>query len=176
MRAGGGKAKGSQFERDVCKKLSLWLSNGTHEDLLWRSAMSGGRSTVAHKKGKRLAAQAGDISSIHELSAPFMNKFMVECKTYQDLNIFGLITGKGKLIEFWNEASDQALRYDKEPILIAHQVRYPTFICLNDYGVAQVTAARHPLDIPLAPRVRIPYLNMNIFLLEEFLAECRFVA
>lgn len=27
------KAKGASFERDVCKKLSLWVSDGKREDL-----------------------------------------------------------------------------------------------------------------------------------------------
>jgi hypothetical protein len=53
MRKGGGKQKGSQFERDVCRELSLWVSHGKQEDVYWRSAMSGGRSTVAALKGAR---------------------------------------------------------------------------------------------------------------------------
>jgi len=47
MRKGGGKAKGASFERDICRRLSLWVSAGKQEDVFWRSAMSGGRSTVA---------------------------------------------------------------------------------------------------------------------------------
>ena len=55
MRKGGGKAKGSSFERLICKELSLWITGGEHQDVFWRSAMSGGRSTVAMKKGDKLA-------------------------------------------------------------------------------------------------------------------------
>ena len=46
MRKGGGKEKGSSFERLVCKRMSMWLSKGERDDLFWRSAMSGGRATV----------------------------------------------------------------------------------------------------------------------------------
>ena len=52
--------------------------------------MSGGRSTVAAAKGKRLAAQAGDISCIHPIGQPFIDQFMVECKSYRDLAIRGV--------------------------------------------------------------------------------------
>lgn len=131
MKSGGGKSKGSAFERLVCVKLSLWLSSGLHEDLLWRSSMSGGRATVAHAKGKRLAAQSGDISAIHELGMPLTNKFLLECKFYRDLEYSGLITGKGKLIQFWNTACIEAERYSKEPMLIAKQNQKPITVCLK---------------------------------------------
>ena len=48
---GYGKQKGGEYERTVCKKLSLWVSNGTRDDIFWRSAMSGGRATLQRKKG-----------------------------------------------------------------------------------------------------------------------------
>lgn len=138
MKPGAGKRKGSAFERECCVKLSLWLSDGKVEDVLWRSASSGGRSTVALAKGKRLSAQAGDISCIHPLGARFIEKFFPECKDYADLNFVGLITGKGNLAAFWNEAKTQALNYEKWPILIAKQNRQPTIICLPWEGVVHL--------------------------------------
>jgi hypothetical protein len=135
MRKGGGKAKGASFERDICRQLSLWVSAGQQEDVFWRSAMSGGRSTVAHAKGKRMAAQAGDISCIHHIGSKLTDRFLLECKNYKDLNIAGLITGKGNLIDFWNQTFHEAKRYDKLPFLIAKQNRMPTLICLSVDGV-----------------------------------------
>ena len=38
MRKGGGKGKGGNFEREICKALSLWVSKGLNVDLYWRSA------------------------------------------------------------------------------------------------------------------------------------------
>lgn len=162
MRKGGGKAKGASFEREICKSLSLWVSKGTQEDVFWRSAMSGGRSTVAHARGKRLAAQAGDISCIHPIGAPFADKFFLECKAYKSLDFVGLLKGRGKLVEFWAEAVFQADRYGKLPLLIAKQNQQPIIACLSDGGLH---ISKH-----LIPRVLIaPKLHLHIVLFEDLL-------
>ncbi len=53
--------KGGSFEREVCKLLSLWLSEGEDDDLLWRSSNSGGRATIRGRKGKQ-TTHVGDIT------------------------------------------------------------------------------------------------------------------
>ena len=131
MRKGGGKSKGAAFERAICKELSLWLSRGKREDLLWRSAMSGGRSTVAARKGLTLKSQAGDISSIDKLSHSFIDTFYIECKFYRDLQLGSLIKGSGKLFSFWDIAKKEARLYKKLPILIAKQNNHPIIVCLS---------------------------------------------
>ena len=123
------------FEREVCVKLSLWISEGKQEDCFWRSSMSGGRSTVAAAKGKRLAAQAGDISCIHPIGQPFIDQFMVECKSYRDLQYEGLVTGKGALATFWRTAQYEAIKYEKSPLLIARQNQQPSIACVDFHGM-----------------------------------------
>jgi hypothetical protein len=142
MRAGGGKAKGSSFERDVCKALSLWVSHGKREDLFWRSAMSGGRATVGRRKGKDLAQHAGDISATHVLGHALTDYWYVECKRYADLKIeSALLEGVGTLAGFWRETCKQATDHKKMPMLIARQDRSPTIMLTpvswmqNPYGV-----------------------------------------
>jgi hypothetical protein len=135
MRKGGGKQKGAQFEREVCVRLSKWLSKNTQEDVFWRSAMSGGRATVAAKRGKRLSNQVGDISCIHPIGNKFISTFAIECKYYADLDFKGLITGKGKLLEFWEEIANQAISHKKYPFLVARQNRMPTLVCLSYNGM-----------------------------------------
>jgi hypothetical protein len=135
MRAGGGKSKGAQFERDACVMLSKWVTNDTQHDIFWRSAMSGGRATVAHKrKGQKLSSQAGDVSCVHPAGAAFISSFVVECKFYADLNFDGLLTGKGKLVEFWNKLKAEARAHDKSPFLVCKQNRLPAFIGLSLIG------------------------------------------
>lgn len=158
-----GKQKGASWEREVCKNLSLWLSGGAQEDVLWRSSMSGGRSTVAYARGKRLAAQAGDISCIHSIGQKFVDKFMSECKFVRDLNLKGLLTGKGHLVEFWAEAKKQADRYGKLPMMIAKQNRLPATVCLNSQGALTLGLKRTDAVIT-APR-----LDLRIYLLDDFL-------
>lgn len=131
-----GKQKGASFEREVCVLLSRWLTNGKQEDVFWRSALSGGRATVAYAKGKRLASQVGDISCIHPIGQHFIEHFAPECKFYADLDYKGLLTGKGKLLEFWAEINDQAARYGKMPFLVAKQNRMATNVFLDKGGMA----------------------------------------
>lgn len=133
MKKGGSKRKGSAFERETCVMLSKWLSGGEREDIFWRSSMSGGRATVARKKGKNLSSQVGDVSCIHPMGHKFIEAFTVECKHYTDLNFEGLLTGKGKLIEFWKVLFKQA--GEKHRFLIAKQNRLPVYIGLTYDGM-----------------------------------------
>lgn len=68
-----GKGKGSAFERELCRTLSLWWSDGERDDLLWRSSNSGGRATVRGRRGKKTTGHCGDIAatdpSIQELTS-----------------------------------------------------------------------------------------------------------
>lgn len=162
MRPGGGKAKGAAFEREVCRKLSMWLSNGVHEDVLWRSAMSGGRSTVAFKKGKKLAQQAGDISCIHPCGQKFIDRFFVECKAYKDLHFEGLLTEKGSLVEFWNEARKQAVKYEKLPLLVARQNQFPVFVGLCSNGIVSLNLWN--CDSIIARGIDLHIVHLPIFL------------
>ena len=51
--------KGPKFERDFCKRLSLWSSSGMDEDVFWRTPGSGARATT---KGSDI--EIGDIRLI----------------------------------------------------------------------------------------------------------------
>lgn len=129
MRPGGGKAKGSEFERDICKKLSRWVSHGEREDLFWRSAMSGGRATVGKKKGLDHAKHAGDISATHPLGHNLTDKFYIECKYYADLKFDSwILNGEGPLAGFWKVAREQAAEHKLMPMLIVKQNRSEVFL------------------------------------------------
>ena len=138
MSNGRSKAKGSSFERDICKRLSLWVSGGEEQDCFWRSAMSGGRSTVAGRRGVKLNRQAGDITSTSPEGHALTDKFYIECKHVKKLDIHGLITGKGALWSFWCEAWGQARSYEKAPFLIAKQNHFTTLACLDRASVTEL--------------------------------------
>jgi hypothetical protein len=126
------KRKGSAFERNCCKKLSLWLSDGKEEDLLWRSSISGGRSTVGLKSGKTLSNQAGDISAVSPKGHLLTNRFLIECKSYKDLELWKLFYGdKGVIAGFWKKLLIDSKKYDKEPMLIVKQNTQKVLIILG---------------------------------------------
>lgn len=167
MRPGGGKAKGSAYERRVCKDLSLWLSNGKRDDLLWRSAMSGGRATIGGGKGLKRAAQAGDISGVDDAGIRFTTEFYVECKHLRDLQIDKfVICGTGVLSDVWLDAARKAKRVDKFPIVIAKQNRLPTIACLLERSVFMcIENGRQPFRGPFVVD------GVSIHLFDEML-EC----
>ena len=45
-----GKRKGNNYEREMSRRLSLWLSENERDDLIWRTHNSGGRFTTRMKK------------------------------------------------------------------------------------------------------------------------------
>lgn len=166
MRAGGGKAKGSQFEREICVILSKWITENKREDVFWRSALSGGRATVGAKSGKRHSSQVGDISCIHHSGSKFGEAFAVECKHYADLNYTGLLTGKGKLLDFWNEIKAQALTHNKFPFLVARQNRMKAMVALESNGLDLLGLSYSDMLLMSPP------LDLNILQLDRFVELC----
>lgn len=128
MRPGGGKAKGAEFERSVCKRLSLWVSRGKRDDLFWRSSMSGGRATIGKAKGIDRSAQVGDISAISDggkytkEAARFLSCLIVECKSVKNyqLDLF-LFENRGVIAD----AIEQCRQATKEkmPFVVLKQNR-----------------------------------------------------
>lgn len=122
------KQKGSAFERTVCTQLSRWITKGKRSDCFWRSAMSGGRATVAHKKGRDVR-QAGDITAVAEEGHRLTNLVYIECKHYAQLQLDSFIlTNRGNLAEFWRRTCNEAAKRGKEPWLIARQNHKPTIL------------------------------------------------
>jgi hypothetical protein len=84
-------AKGSVFEREICTKLSLWISRGKDDDLFWRTAGSGGRATNRRKKGKTTAGHAGDVTNTDIRGECLIRAITIEIKrgysklSFQDL-------------------------------------------------------------------------------------------
>ena len=160
-RAGGGKHKGGEFEREVCRKLSMWVSKGQNQDVFWRSAMSGGRATVARKRGVMLNRQAGDICAVAPEGHVFTNEFYLETKHYKDLQIASfLLQDVGRLAKFWRETEAHAKAYNKAPILIAKQNFVPVLFIAN-YNAKW--------NWP-APRIKT-YCGVGLWLLNDIVGE-----
>ena len=73
-------SKGSAFEREICKKLSMWWTDGKRDDVFWRSSNSGGRATMRAKSGKRTHGHCGDIAAVDPIGAPLTSLVTLELK------------------------------------------------------------------------------------------------
>ncbi len=102
--------KGSNFEREVCKKLSLWWTKGRKDDIFWRTAGSGGRATNRHKVNKRTAGSYGDICCLDEIGKPLLDVFTFELKRgYSRHSVADLLDkGKKSAIQEYEHWIDQA--------------------------------------------------------------------
>src|ERR1700744_1950380 len=101
MRNGGSKQKGSTFERAICKDLSLFVSNGLKEDCFWRSAMSGGRATLSHRKTGEASRVAGDICATSPEGHLLTDYYYFELKHYKDLKLSSFLFQTGPLFTIW---------------------------------------------------------------------------
>lgn len=168
MRSGGGKGKGSSYERDVCRKLSLWVSGGVAIDLFWRSAMSGGRATVAHRKGQ-VVRQAGDITAVRPEGHGLTDRFFIECKHYRKLDIEAFfLTGKGRLAKFWRATVREAKKHKRHPVLIARQNRTEDLILTHPVTISHVMGS-----LPKERMVRVKHPGFGhctVWFLDDVLA------
>jgi hypothetical protein len=91
LRGGGSSSKGSGYERELCKHLSLWWTDGGRDDVFWRSSGSGGRAMLRGRAGAATAGQHGDVAATDPVGAPLIDAFTIEIKrgysehTTQDL-------------------------------------------------------------------------------------------
>lgn len=128
-RINGGR-KGSSFERNTCRALSLWLSEGTDGDWFWRTAASGGRATI--RGDRTLAHAAGDIGASKPEGFALVTRYFIECKHYANLQLGNFLCHKkSKLGDFWEIAYREALKYYRLPILIAKQNLFPTLVIMR---------------------------------------------
>ena len=131
MKPGAGKSKGGSFEREICQKLSKWVSYGERDDIFWRSAMSGGRATVGMKKGIKRTSQAGDITAIDPLGNKLTDKFVIECKFYKNIHIESMMFGKpkvGTILEFWTKLYKDSVKLNKDMMLVIKQNGWPVLL------------------------------------------------
>lgn len=163
MRAGGGKAKGGQFERDMARRLSLWLTDGKKDDCLWRSAGSGSMSTNSIKRGTGAKQyQASDLSPNSPEAYLLLDRFTIECKYYADLQLESLLFNpKCQILTFWKQAQRDAASVNKLPFLIAKQNRRPIMVGLQTGILAVFGTVPHHLAVSSA--------NLALMHLEDFL-------
>ncbi|MEA3280600.1 MAG: hypothetical protein U9Q38_08395 [Thermodesulfobacteriota bacterium] len=117
MKQGGGKRKGSGFERDVAKILTKWLTGKERPYAFYRQPASGGIFTIFEECGD----MSGDIRAMLPVAIPIMRRFSIECKNgYPHANFHQhLKKSKGFQIEkFWEQCTTDATNSSKYPMLI----------------------------------------------------------
>lgn len=107
-----GSKKGSGFERDMCKQLSLWWTNGKRDDIFWRTAGSGARAKTRSKQKQSTFGQYGDVQATDPIGQPLMNLVTIELKRGYPKETFANIVEESRIanskvcgfIQFVNQA------------------------------------------------------------------------
>lgn len=155
------KVKGGTYEREIAKKLSLWVTNLASDDLFWRSAMSGGRGTL-----RKSDNAVGDICAIDPRGAKICQELFFECKHLKEASLDSTIRGKGPIYDFWNTAVKQARSHSRFPVLIVKKNNLPDLFITCNMVVSYLQKR---------PRAIINSngdgnYTMNVYLLKDILA------
>jgi hypothetical protein len=185
----GKSKKGSAFERDTCKKLSLWFSHGERDDIFWRTAGSGARATCRAKQGLMTADSAGDICAIHPSGKPFTRVSIWELKRgYSAKNSnrgISLLTIVDKLsaekppilVEWWEKLKDELQTHNRKfGFIIFKRDRKNACIAMHTSTFAYLNKrnAKKYFFPPFGPTATVYTggLELLVMQLEDFLNWC----
>lgn len=83
-----GHSKGSSFEREICKQLSLWWTYGKSNDVFWRTAGSGAMAKTRSKTGGKAFGQHGDVQATNPIGQKLIDVCSIELKRGYSKNTF----------------------------------------------------------------------------------------
>lgn len=155
------------FERTIAKQLSLWISSNKNPDLLWRSAGSGGRSTMRRKKtGKGIENAASDLAPLHKDAEPFTSVFTVECKHYKALTLGQIVYDfdKSTVARWWAQAERDARSVDRSPLLIMKENNRQPLIALCPPLMTQWRLLAHDCGWVTIAKSGILVCSLSLFL------------
>lgn len=184
-------SKGSTFEREVCKQLSIWWSSGIRDDIFWRTAGSGARATVRSKRGLATSDSYGDISAIHPSGKPLTDSFIISLKrgytaklgkkSVSKLSITDLIDRPSHiktkpLLEQWVEElrAEVKLNNKKSGIIICRR-DWRSAIILLEHNIFSSIEKQKACISPLYSagcHLQLRGIDMQIMRLEDFYFWC----
>jgi len=110
-------SKGPDFEREIAKYLTKWVSGKTKPYLYWRLLGSGSVATLS-EENKELS---GDVHALRPEACFLTDRFSIECKTgYPSTRFHQHFKGikTFKIEEFWEQTVRDANRATKYPMMI----------------------------------------------------------
>jgi len=124
----GRSAKGGQWERDVSRFFTKWLTGQDKELYFWRSPGSG--SVAQINMGNK--AISGDIIALKQEATLLIDRYSIECKNGYKNASFDKHLKSNKsdpLKAFWIQCVDDAVKAEKLPLLIYKKLGMSTPWC-----------------------------------------------
>ena len=169
------KTKGSNFEREIARDLSLWWSNGKRDDIFTRSDSSGARFTQRKKTDKDTAFQSGDIACSDPAGILLLELFSIEVKTgYGKKNkdkivlwdVLDILDSDQKIpviFSLWQQCENDAELANKEPMLIFRRNRRKKCIAFKRSYFSTLELWFGSTDYPIIKLQEICIMNLNNF-------------
>ena len=171
-----GHTKGSAFERQIAKELSLWWSNGLYDDWFWRSTTSGARATQRGKQNQATFGQYGDIQATHPKGRSLLELVVIEIKRgYNHTCIYDMLDAKPdaatQIFEQWIlQVTEECLAAEVPYwFLITKRDRRNTMIFLPSELLSTLCKisvprqALHPYSLFCFPLRRVYGLPLDVF-------------
>lgn len=156
------RQKGAAWERECCRRLSLWATNGDRDDLFWRTAMSGGRATIQIRKGFKNKSQVGDIGAVDALGEELLlQHVIVECKFHKNVDIvLGFLQQRGRLFGWWEKEVLKSAGTGREPFMIVLENRVPAMLITTPEACDKLNIKHDSTDYAcwLSSWSRTPYV------------------
>ena len=107
-----GHGKGSEFERKICKALSLWWTDGERDDVFWRTSTSGARAKTRSKTKQGTFGQYGDIQATDPVGQPLIDMFTFELKIgYKGASVADILDkGPKSAKQHWEKWIEQVIQ------------------------------------------------------------------
>ncbi len=167
--------KGSNFEREIARELSIWWSEGKNDAVFYRSNASGARFTQRKKAGKDTANQAGDLSFTDSEGELLIQNFNFELKTgygsktksgitrWDALDFIDSQQKEPILKKMWVQCYHDAVATNRKPVLIFRRNnRKPCIVFLVEYFQHLI----HYFNLPNCSVVQID--GIIVLSLEDF--------
>lgn len=123
-----GRKKGNNYENAICRVLSVWLfpklsPKTPMEHLPFRRQSTAIMPVVGHWNG------SGDI--LHRPGLDSSWPFCVECKHVEGWTLDGMFSPKWPVWSWWDQATKQAARAERAPLLVCGRNRRPDYALLR---------------------------------------------
>lgn len=176
--------KGSSYEREICRKLSLWFTNNERDDIFWRTAGSGARATTRSKKGKKTFGSDGDIQAQDPIGQSLIDLCSIEIKRGYSSDTFANLIDKPfgaaeqGYEKFINQAISSAQNSDAVGwLIIIKRDRREAIVIIPSYFYRMLRGKG--MESVSLPRVYLEHIcnglehRLNIFLLSNFLEKLK---
>lgn len=131
-----GKSKGSSFERQIAKALSLYLTGGQSKTELIRSVLSGGWAPGILKQVEGWR-QVGDLQPNGPLGEQFRSRYAVECKHQRKISLYDFWTKRSKdsLPGWWSKICKDSFDAGVKPMLVFRSNAMPIMVGMRPEDV-----------------------------------------